>query len=185
MAFKGDDDIWYELEWQDLLIFSCLQTAIPNSYSVSQEGTIFGGKSTGNVAKRSAFNSWLLHRYCVTLLSHDLPLTILSSEKLSLVGYSSLVISIAATFFFPFITDSLCYFLFHLLFPSLECKLLEDRALPILTSQHLVHCMAHGWCSIFTIWMNGASHLSTLRLSFFLLLRMGIIIPISWVRYEA
>lgn len=45
---------------------------------------------------------------------------------------AELLVSIKVTFFFPFNTNSLCYLLFYLLFPSLECNLLREWALPIL-----------------------------------------------------
>lgn len=87
-----------------------------NSYLVSQGATIFSGKSIGNVTKRSAFKSWLLHPVIVLIfVSHDLPVSALSSEKLSLLGLSSPLVSITAHLFLP--TD----YSFIVLFTILSC----------------------------------------------------------------
>lgn len=103
-----------------------------------------------------------------------------SSEKLSLIEQSSLSPPQPPFSFYIILIH--CVTLFYLLFPSLECKLLREWALPILIM--VLHCLAHGWCSVFTERMNEASHSSIRRLSFFFLPRMDTI-TLSHESYKA
>lgn len=129
-----------------------------NRYLISHEGIIFSRKNADYGAKGYALKLWLLHPVIVSLPSHDLPLMCPILRKAFPFRVENLV-SLSVTFLFPYKTNSMRYILFYLLFPSLECKLLEGRALPILI---MILSLPGSWMALnITELINEAGHLNT------------------------